>query len=52
MIMVNGLPVMARADAEAFYEASDGPNVRRVLAGSLPANLTLEAIADGRLRFL
>lgn len=41
---------MARPDAEAFYEASDGPNVRRVLARSLPADVTLALSADGRLR--
>lgn len=41
---------MARADAEAFYRASDGPNVRRVLTGSLPADLTLELSRAGRLR--
>ena len=41
---------MARPDAEAFYEASDGLNVRRVLARSLPADVTLLLSADGRLR--
>ena len=43
---------MARPDAEAFYEASDGPNVRRVLAGSLPADVTLSLSPDGRLRLM
>lgn len=43
---------MARADAEAFYESSDAPNVRRVLRESLPADLTLEIAADGHLRLL
>lgn len=40
---------MSREDAEAFYLASDEPNVRRVLAGSLPADMTLRLDADGRL---
>ena len=41
---------MSREDAEAFYEVSDGPNVRRVLAGTLPADEMLSLSADGRLR--
>ena len=32
---------LSLADAEAFYDRTDGPNVRRVLEESLPANLTL-----------
>lgn len=40
---------MLRADAEAFYAASDGPNVKRVLAGSLPADITLHLDARGHL---
>ena len=41
---------MSRVDAEDFYEASDGPNVQRVLTGSIPADVTLSLSADGRLR--
>lgn len=32
---------MPRAEAEEFYLRSDGPNVRRVVEGSLPASVTL-----------
>ena len=41
---------MSREGAEAFYVSSDGLNVRRVLSGSLPADVTLSLSADGRLR--
>ncbi|MDY8684318.1 nucleoside/nucleotide kinase family protein [Escherichia coli] len=40
------------ADAEAFYDRTDGPNVRRVLEESLPANLTLMMIATGEYRLV
>lgn len=43
---------LSHAEAEAFFAASDGPNVRRVLVGSLPADVTLELTADGRLRIV
>ncbi len=39
------------ADAEAFYDRTDGPNVRRVLK-SLPANLTLMMTATGEYRLV
>ena len=38
---------LSQAEAEAFYERTDGPNVRRVLENSRAANLTLEMTADG-----
>ncbi|EFD1056034.1 nucleoside/nucleotide kinase family protein [Escherichia coli] len=41
---------LSLADAEAFYERTDGPNVRRVLEQSLPANLTLMMTASGEYR--
>lgn len=34
-------------EAEAFYETGDGVNVRRVLTGSVNADLTLEMNAEG-----
>ncbi|EFJ8096535.1 TPA: nucleoside/nucleotide kinase family protein [Escherichia coli] len=40
------------ADAEAFYYRTDGPNVRRVLEESLPANLTLMMTATGEYRLV
>ncbi|EPC0610094.1 TPA: nucleoside/nucleotide kinase family protein, partial [Shigella sonnei] len=40
------------ADAEAFYDRTDGPNVRRVLEESLPANLTLMMTATGEYRLV
>ena len=41
---------MTRAEAEAFYLRSDGPNVRRCLAESLPADRTLIMTGDGAYR--
>lgn len=41
---------LSLADAEAFYERTDGPNVRWVLEQSLPANLTLMMAASGEYR--
>lgn len=41
---------LSQADAEAFYDRTDGPNVLRVLEGSLPADLILEMTADGEYR--
>lgn len=38
---------LSLADADAFYDRTDGPNVRRVLEESLPANLTLMMTATG-----
>ena len=38
---------MERAAAEAFYEASDRPNVERVLKDSWPADETWVMLADG-----
>lgn len=38
---------LSQADAEAFYERTDGPNVRRVLEQSRPANLTLMMTPNG-----
>jgi len=38
---------LSQVEAEAFYERTDGPNVRRVLENSRAANLTLEMTADG-----
>lgn len=40
---------MSRAVAESFFRASDGPNVRRVLDHSLPADVALEVTDTGRL---
>ena len=37
-----------RAAAEAFYEECDGPNVRLCLSHSLPADMTLRMLGDGR----
>ena len=37
----------SRAEAEAHYERSDGPNIRRVLEASRPADLTMELLPDG-----
>ena len=42
---------MARADAEAWYEASDGKNVRAVLGARLPADIELK-LGAGRLHRL
>ncbi|MCO9667081.1 nucleoside/nucleotide kinase family protein, partial [Salmonella enterica subsp. enterica serovar Montevideo] len=39
-----------RAPAETFYERTDGPNVRRVLESSLPADLMLEMTSTGEYR--
>ncbi|HGX9480226.1 TPA: nucleoside/nucleotide kinase family protein, partial [Escherichia coli] len=36
----------------AFYDRTDGPNVRRVLEESLPANLTLMMTATGEYRLM
>ena len=41
---------LSRADAEAFYERTDGPNVRRVLETSRPGDLTLEMLESGEYR--
>ncbi|MBB8524841.1 nucleoside/nucleotide kinase family protein [Escherichia coli] len=43
---------LSLADAEAFYDRTDGPNVRRVLEESLPANLTLMMTAMGEYRLM
>ncbi|MDM8745612.1 hypothetical protein ACTZFO_25445, partial [Escherichia coli] len=43
---------LSLADAEAFYDRTDGPNVRRVLEESLPANLTLMMTATGEYRLM
>lgn len=37
-------------EAEAFYLRTDGPNAERVLAGSLPADVTLAMMPDGGYR--
>lgn len=42
---------LSQAEAEAFYERTDGPNVRRVLENSVPADLMLEMTATGEYRF-
>lgn len=44
--MRGGLP---RSEAEAFYERTDGPNIRLCMTESLPADLTLTLGEDGRL---
>ncbi|HDJ2741286.1 nucleoside/nucleotide kinase family protein [Salmonella bongori] len=41
---------LSQAEAETFYERTDGPNVHRVLESSLPANLTLEMTPEGAYR--
>lgn len=41
---------LSPADAEAFYERTDGPNVERVLRESRPASLLLEMNATGEYR--
>lgn len=41
---------LSPADAEAFYLRTDGPNVRRVLENSRPADLTLEMAVSGAYR--
>lgn len=41
---------LSQADAEAFYERTDGPNVRRVLEDSLSADLMLEMTLEGAYR--
>lgn len=41
---------LSQADAEAFYERTDGPNVRRVLDGSRSADFMLEMTVDGAYR--
>lgn len=38
---------LSREEAETFYQTGDGVNVRRVLAASGPADLTLRMEADG-----
>ncbi|MDM4205750.1 nucleoside/nucleotide kinase family protein [Klebsiella spallanzanii] len=38
---------LSQVEAEAFYERTDGPNVRRVLENSRAANLTLEMAIEG-----
>ncbi|POT56696.1 nucleoside/nucleotide kinase family protein [Citrobacter amalonaticus] len=43
---------VSQADAEAFYQRTDGPNVRRVLENSLPADLTLEMTPAGKYRMV
>lgn len=40
----------SQTDAEAFYERTDEPNVRRVLEESLSADVTLEMTATGEYR--
>nr|WP_272501581.1 nucleoside/nucleotide kinase family protein [Silvania confinis] len=41
---------LSQAEAEAFYERTDGPNVYRVLENSLPADLMLEMTVNGEYR--
>ncbi len=41
---------LSQAEAETFYERTDGPNVRRVLESSLPADLMLEMTSTGEYR--
>ena len=43
---------LSRAEAEAFFEQSDGRNVARVRVGSRPAGVRLQIEASGRLRRL
>ncbi|MBO5504375.1 MAG: nucleoside/nucleotide kinase family protein, partial [Lachnospiraceae bacterium] len=38
------------AEGRAWYDAVDGPNVRRVLQCSAPADLTLRMVSDGDYR--
>lgn len=38
---------LCRQQAEAFFEATDGPNVRRVLENSQPADMSLRMDAQG-----
>lgn len=38
---------LTRTQAEAFYQACDGPNVRLCLAHHCPADLTLRMLGDG-----
>ena len=38
------------AEGAAWYDAVDGPNVRRVLQCSVPADLTLRMVSDGDYR--
>ena len=38
------------AEGAAWYDAVDGPNVRRVLQCSAPADLTLRMVSDGDYR--
>nr|WP_206437188.1 nucleoside/nucleotide kinase family protein [Salmonella enterica] len=41
---------LSQAEADAFYEHTDGPNVRRVLENSRSADLMLEMTANGEYR--
>lgn len=41
---------LSRAEAEAHYERSDGPNIRRVLTRSRAADFTVRLMPDGDLR--
>ena len=41
---------LSRREAEAWYDASDGPNVRRCMARRRRADLELRLDAEGRLR--
>lgn len=40
---------IAREEAEAHYERTDGPNIRRTLTCSRPADFTMELLPDGSL---
>lgn len=42
---------LSEQEAEAFYQRTDGPNVERVLAESVPADLTLTMTDSGDYRF-
>ncbi|POP46221.1 nucleoside/nucleotide kinase family protein [Superficieibacter electus] len=42
---------LSAQEAQAFYLRTDGPNVERVLTGSLPADLTLEMTPEGGYRY-
>ena len=45
-------PADSQADADAFYERTDGPNVERVLRHSRPANVELMMSANGEYRLV
>ena len=40
---------LTREEAEAWFEASDGPNVRAVRSGSAPADILLKRTAQGEI---